>query len=416
MMELLDKYTMRNKWLEDIKKEWLETKNSFPSFLKEVSLDEKLRNEQYIQEITENFQKQMASYPRVPFHRKKWIKNTVTIIDDVLHKETILGLQDAMPSREIDEFYMEIKDFLKRVRRFSPEMTFYDIGQAIRNYIVYAVFKKIHRMKSAYCEAAFGYSMLYPFTDNYIDSATLSEVQKQDYNKLIRHKLEGKPVHPKALHHRKTCDLLQAIEDSYSRAENSTIFSLLLMMLEAQEESLRQQKKGVGLSMDERLNISLYKGGVSVLIDRFLINKELSEADLKFYLGYGLFLQLADDLQDIGEDSRKSWQTLFTFDLSSAQEEKIVNQMLNFIQKLTKEYQAENETFKNFILSNCYLLILTSLAGSKEYFSQEYLDKMEAYLPITYSFYEHFQNNRIENKDLKIQKQHMKILDSLLSN
>lgn len=415
-MVLIDKNTIKDKWLEVIKKDWLEAKDSFPDFLEEVSVDEKLRNEQYIQEITDNFQRQVTRYPRLPFHRKKWIKNTVAIIDNVLHNEAILGLHDALPSREIDEFYKEIKNFLKRVRTFSPEMTFYDIGQAIRNYIVYAVFKKIHRMKSGYSEAAFGYSMLYPFTDNYIDSTTLSEVQKQDYNKLIRHKLEGKLVHPKASHHRKTCDLLQAIEDSYSRAENSTIFSLLLMMLEAQEESLLQQKKGVGLSLEERLNISLYKGGVSVLIDRFLVNKEMTDADMKFYIGYGLFLQLADDLQDIGEDSRRSWQTLFTLDLSSAQEEKIVNQMLHFIQKLTKEYQAEDETFKNFILSNCYLLILTSLAGSKEYFSKEYLDKMEAYLPLTYSYYEQFQNNRIENKDIRIQKKHMKILDSLLSN
>jgi len=63
------------------------------------------------------------------------------------------------------------------------------------------------------------------------------------------------------------------IESEYPRDSNSTIFMLLLMMVEAQEGSMRQQNRVFTLTHEEILDISLYKGGISVLIDRFFVKK-----------------------------------------------------------------------------------------------------------------------------------------------
>ncbi len=399
---------------ELLKNEWLAAKEDFPDFLEEISTEKKQENESYTSRVSECFHKQTEQLPRLPFGRSKWKKRTLNIIFQVLYQENIIGIHNAMQQKEITAFYEELMVFLKQVRLFSPELKFDEIGQGIRNYIVYAMFKVIHHVQSGFSNAGFGYSMLYPFTDNYIDSMKPSSDEKKEYNRLIRDKLMGREVHPACEHHKKTCDLLQAIATDYPREKDDRIYTLLLLMLEAQEESLRQQNQTIMLSEEERLDISLFKGGVSVLVDRFLVNKELTPADLHFYMGFGFYLQLADDLQDIKEDSEKGHQTLFTVDLSTEREEKLVNKLLHFLNGIMNTYSAENDTFKNFVLESSNQLIYTSLCGSKEFFSREYQDRIEKYLPISLSYLEATKANSLDRQDDKIQDNYIKILDLLI--
>jgi hypothetical protein len=189
-------------------------------------------------------------------------------------------------------------------------------------------------------------------------------------------------------------------------------FQLLLLMLDAQEASLLQQNSSCELSPQDCLNISIYKGGISVFIDRYFVDKELTEADLFFYLGMGFFLQLADDLQDIGVDSANGSQTLFTLDLNPAQEENLVNKLLQFIHNIMDSYQAENNQFKNFVLLNCYQLIYTSVLRSKDFFSTEYLEKIERLLPVTRHYYDEFIRDMSIHH--KVQNTYFKMLDELI--
>jgi hypothetical protein len=300
------------------------------------------------------------------------------------------------------------------VRSFAPELTLEDIGQALRNYIVYAMFKVIHQTKTGFSMAGFGYSMLYPFTDNYIDNTKNSPEDKSEYNTLIRDKIAGREIHPRTIHQQKTCDLLQAIESEYPRDQITPAFHLLHMMLEAQENSLRQQHRGVLLSEEERLDISLYKGGISVLIDRFFVRKELTEEDILMYLGLGFFLQLADDLQDIGSDSRQGYQTLLTVDVSPDKEEKLVNKMLHLVHNTMGSFEAENNLFKNFVLANCYQLVYTSVIGSREFFSKEYLDRIEKHLPVSCAFYERVKSSFAVPADSRLHHKYLKVLDTVI--
>jgi len=412
---LLERTIIKKYCLNEIKNEWLSSKNSFPDFFTEVSEEIKNANEQYIQTVSANFQKLIKGYSRLPIKQGRWKRKTYMLLQDILYNETIIGVHHSMDQFTIDAFYMEIKDFLRHERSFSPELSIEGIGQAIRNYIVYAMFNVIHQLNPSFRMAGFGYSMLYPFTDNYIDSDQYSTQDKIEYNQLIRDKIEGKEVNPKSIHAQKTCELLQAIESEYPRDKDSRIYMLLLMILEAQEESLLQQRKSICLSYDECLDISIYKGATSVLVDRFIVKKEITEEDLIFYLGFGFFLQLADDLQDIKEDSKQGHQTLFTIDLSCEREEKIVNQMLYFIHRLMDSYHAENDSFKNFILSNCDQLIFSSLIGSKEFFSVEYIEQMEQFFSVSYSFLEKITKSPVETKDISLQMKYMKIIDDMIN-
>ena len=401
--------------LEGLKEEWLAASDVFPDFLQEVLAEKKLENEAYAKKVSEQFHQQTNRLPRLPFGRKKWKAKMLDIIFEVLYHENIIGIHESMKPTEIDAFYHELMDFLKEVRQFSPDLRFDEIGQAIRNYIVYAMFKVIHQVESGFSKAGFGYSMLYPFTDNYIDSGELSSEKKKEYNELIRDKILGKEIHPGGRHDKKTCDLLQAIASDYPREKDDRIYTLLLMMLKAQEDSLHQQRSDLLLSEEERLDISLWKGGISVLVDRFLVNKELTAQDLHFYLGFGFFLQLADDLQDIGEDSRMGYQTLFTVSLNNEQEEKLVNKLLHFLHHIMEAYSAENDTFKNFVMASSDQLVLISMLRSKEFFPSQYRSRLEQFLPVTGSYLETARANSLEQQNKKIQDNYMKVLDLLLS-
>jgi len=411
---LLEKNTIKDICLHEIRNAWLAAPDLFPDFLTEISIETKTQNEQYIQTVSEDFQKQLKSFPMNAKRRGKWKQKMIGMLDHVLSEETIIGVHYAMDQQALGAFQDELKDFLIHARKFAPELSIEEIGQAIRNYVVYAMFNEMNQIRPGFSMAGFGYSMLYPFTDNYIDNPQCSDLDKIKYNQIIRDKIEGKAVHTESMHQQKTCDLLSAIESEYPRDSDSTIFTMLSMMLEAQEDSLRQQTKGASLTLSERLDISLYKGGISVLIDRFFVKREITEDDLVFYLGFGFFLQLADDLQDIREDSRAGHQTVLTVDVSCGYKEKTANKMLHFVHQILHDFQAENDIFKNFVLNNCYQLIYSSAVGSREFFSQEYLEKLEKYLPVTYLFLGKMNKKQNENKDFRIQDKYMKIMDEMI--
>ncbi|MHB1484314.1 MAG: hypothetical protein ACYCYI_06580 [Saccharofermentanales bacterium] len=407
----IDRETIFERCIPQVRKAWLAAADEFPDFLPVISDESRLVNEDFAQSVIGSFQDQMKSFPANPFMKRKWKRKTQDLINHALFNESIIGIHDYMDQRMIGEFQDELKVFFRHVRKFSPELQIEGIGQAARNYVVYAMFKEINNVKADFCTACFGYSMLYPFTDNYIDNPKISDPEKAGYNKMIRDKIEGHEVHPGSLHQKKTCNLLQMVESSHPRNDDPTASQLLLMMLEAQVGSIRQHDISLALDEDERLDISIYKGGISVLIDRFFVDKEITAEDLDFYFGFGFFLQLADDLQDIKEDGENGSQTVFTLDTSAKHEEKIVNKMLNFVNAMFKNYNAENDEFKKFILSNCFQLVYSSVIQSKEYFSDDFLENIERYLPVSSRFFEKIQNSIGKRNNSKNQEKYIKILD-----
>jgi hypothetical protein len=413
-MILTEFISNKDKFFELIKNDWLAAGDTFPDFLPEVSKEQKLKNEAYIDTITADFNKQLKKYHRLPLGRRRWRDRTFGLLYNILEQEEVLGIHHYMNRSELEEFVNELKEFMQSARSFAPELPLPDIGQAIRNYMVYVMFKKIHLTGTGYHSAAFGYSMLYPFTDNYIDNVLLSSADKKEYNRLIHDKIEGREVHPKTAHQKKTCELLQYIETLYPRNQKPEVCQLLLLMLDAQDKSLRQQNRDFPLTDQERLDISICKGGISVLMDRVFVDQELTREDLLFYLSFGFFLQLADDLQDIKEDSTQGHSSLFTVSLSPENEERVLNRLLCYLHGIMRVYPAPNDHFKQFLLYNSYLLIYTSVIRSREFFSKDYLAKIEQLLPVSLTCLEKHLNNRLEVMDQRMQEHYLTPLDELV--
>jgi len=395
---------------KSLKPLWLSTSNEFPAFLNTISVETKTTNETYIQsngkKMSRHWNKLSTSKMQwIPYYRKRWAKKTETQLNQFLQGETILNISSYVSPDTLSNIGAELKKFLYAARQFEPDLSVSDLGQAVRNYLVYAIFLELMGKAQNFTPAIFGYSMLYPITDNYIDSNRSSE-EKRAYNMMIHDKINGVPVSPASHHDIQTCKLLSDIETVYPHDKETDIYSGLMLMLEAQQESLLQQRKEDRLPMEKRLDISLYKGGISVLIDRYLADSHISDEELRFFLGFGFVLQLADDLQDISSDLLECSQTLFTLEQNPDTLEKLVNQLLQFVYKLFQGYTFANTEFQKFLFQGTVHLLLMSTQMSQEHFNMDYLQKLETYFPVHFAFLNQYTKNSalypqgMEEKDL----------------
>lgn len=407
---------IKSSYINRISQHWIMTQHQFPDFLKEISLDNKITNEKFLDMCLEDFTSHFLSLSKGTFlHKKKWRKRILNKVNNMLCTENILGIQTILKDETLEKMQSEIGEFLFKAREFDKDLNLSDIGQAVRNYIVYIMFKELNQIERSFSQACFGYSMLYPFTDNYIDNTNLTTMEKNLYNNIIRDKIKGKKVKTQSIHQSKTCMLLDFIEFEYSRASDTSIHNLLLMMLEAQEISMTKQKNK-DLTAEERLDISIYKGGLSVLIDRYLINKPLTQEDIIFYLSFGFFLQLADDLLDISEDIKAGSQTIFSLDTSSHHLELLVNKLFIYVHNLFSSYHSINDDFKNFVLTNCYFLILYGVAESKEFLTPSYMVELEKYFPVRFSYLDSIKGRTKHLNASITQDNYSKLFDEILSN
>lgn len=370
-----------------LKDAWRQAPDTEPDFLEVYSAAAQEEKEKEISRAVEKGKAGLGEYPQSFFavrKRKEWKKRMEQLLGQFLREDALLNTKDAMDGEELGEFQDGIKEFLREVRKFDRKLALEDMGQALRNYVVYAVFRVLNGRKPQCRPAAFGYSMLYPYTDNYIDSPERTRQEKEHYNRLIADWLKGKAVKPLSGHERKTVELLWQVETDYGRPHE--VYKGLLLMLEAQENSLRQEqewKREEGTGQEEEiLGVSVYKGGVSVMMDRYFVDLPWTERDLYFYYGFGFLLQLCDDLQDIALDKEEGNPTVFSLCRSKEEAVGKVNKLLHFTEKLFAFCDTGKPAFQAFLQRNCFLLILASAVGSGEWMTDEWLDRMERRLPV----------------------------------
>lgn len=412
---VFDKDYMQGRLSERIKEIWESRSETLPDFLQQYSEREKEENELRISQNIEAFKKQLNRFPHsaiLPFRKKRWKREMEKLFKGALFEEPLLGLKGIIGKEAFKGFEQQAKVFLRRAREFDKALSMEDMGQALRNYLVYAIFLELNGLEQNCSPAIFGYSMLYPYTDNYIDSPHRTGEEKKRYNQLIMDKIKGVSYEAASVHEERTVRLLDAIEDSYERPDE--IYAGLLFMLEAQKNSQRQSEKGAGLREEDILAISIYKGGLSVLIDRYFINKPFLEGDIEFYYGFGFLLQLCDDLQDISQDKEDGSRTLFSVCEATHETEGKINKLLHYTDYIFSSYQSEQEEFKQFLLHNSYQLILFSALFSREHISGQYLLELGRRIPVSAEFLYNLKTELAFSEQGKENSVYMHMLDELM--
>lgn len=392
--------------IKGIKAEWEKQPEAFPVFLEKhpeifpaVGDMQKKENEALIEEFSARMQKKAEQRPEGKDGLKQWEQEMEQELKCFLEKEKMLSLSEWINPVLFHEFEKETKHFIDRVRGFDADLNAGQIWQAMRNYFIYAMIVEMQGERQNAADPILAYSLLYPYTDNYIDDKTTTKKEKERYNRMIARKLKGEPVLAQSALEEKTCRLLDMIGDAYEGEAKKKVIGTLLQLLEAQNYSIRQQKAGI--SEDEILGISIWKGSTSVLADYLFATQDWREKEEGFYLRFGFLLQLVDDLQDMEEDKKEGSHTLMIKAAEQKRLEGQVNRLLWFIWDTVRAFEPRNPGLKGFVLKNCVEITLLSVAMSAQHFLKEYIKALEPYLPLSVEFIKKMKKQQKKGKHVQ---------------
>jgi hypothetical protein len=281
-------------------------------------------------------------------------------------------------------------EFVRAARRFDPSISGSDIYQAGRNAWTMNGLQLLMGLPVQLTPSVLAYSLLYPYTDNYLDDPALAEDDKLEFSRRFARRLAGEPVEPQQNLERTVYSLVNMIEGHYPRASHAQVYHSLLAIHRAQEKSVRLLRhKASPYDMDV-LGISLEKGGTSVLADGYLVAGNLTPAQANSLFGWGAFLQLADDLQDVEQDRRDGLSSLFSQTAGRWPLDGITDRTLQFghqvLQSLAWSRGPHAILLKEMMAWATSQLVVGAVGRASRYYSRRYLWEMEAHSPFRFGF------------------------------
>ncbi len=288
-----------------------------------------------------------------------------------------------------DEFYDSTAEFARKAQHFDERIQAEEVGQALRNVWIANSIQMLLDMEVGFSPAIFGYSMLYPYTDNYLDDPKVPVESKKRFNRKLGLRLAGDRVQPLDARQRDVFRLIDPIESQYPRTQFPEVYCSLTAIHQAQVSSLIQQRRDRPPNVHASLRLSIAKGGASVLADGFLAAGTLSRAEADFCFGYGVFLQLLDDLQDVRTDALARHTTLFTLGAAKESLDRITSRLYRFMNHVvaspSRFAPPRFDDRKDLILRNCTFLLVGAVSEHHDLFTGPYLQEIEARWPLDFA-------------------------------
>jgi hypothetical protein len=303
----------------------------------------------------------------------------------------LLRLIDLPLEAVYDARFLEsTRRFLQAARDFDPGLSVASAYQALRNVWIMNSLQFDLGLPVEHTDAVFAYSMVYPYLDNVLDDAGTSETEKLALVAKLKDWLEGAERGADTPREEKLRDLVKIIERRCARPDFPGVYQSLLAIYNAQVKSLLQQRVAASPSPEDILAISLEKGGTSVLADGYLVAGRLEPADEDFCFGFGTFLQLADDLQDIAEDARCGHRTLFSRQIGHApldgQAVKLGRYLAAVLERARAGATPRRSALCDAIGSGLSLMFLESVGKHPDYFSRGFVRRSKQSFPLRFSY------------------------------
>lgn len=294
------------------------------------------------------------------------------------------------------------REFMQMARGFDPDVALEDIFQASRNLWIINSLQIMMNEPVKLSGSIFAYSMLYPYTDNYLDNPSISSDEKMEFSMRFRQRLQGQKVIPANNMEKLIFDLVSMIENDWDRDNFPGVYESLLGIHDAQTKSIRLMTSKSAIPEDLLCSICIEKGGTSVLADGYMINGKLSEDQERFCFGFGAFLQFVDDIQDVDEDTKGELCTLFTHAAKSNLLEVYTNKTIDFGKNVMGNLKCFSSSVlddmsKLMIKSNAFLLN-EAVALNSQYFSSDYAAQFEKSSPFRFEFIRKRRSNLEANR------------------
>jgi hypothetical protein len=284
------------------------------------------------------------------------------------------------------------KGFIRQARQFDPAVSGDDIFQAGRNVWTMNGLQILLGIPVQVTPAVFAYSLLYPYSDNYLDDPNVPAAAKVAFNERFGRRLIGEVVEPANAAEGTIFGLVSMIEGQYGRRTHPQVHESLLAIHHAQERSVRLLRRSAPPYEVDVLGISLEKGGASVLADGYLVANTLTPGQAAFMFGLGAFLQLADDLQDVQADGRAGLLTVFSHAAGRWPLDTLADRTWRFglrvLQGLVHFPTPEAAPLKELMVPAFRQLLTNAVAGAGRLFTHEYLEELEPHSPFRFAFLE----------------------------
>lgn len=275
-------------------------------------------------------------------------------------------------------------------RRFDQSLGMAAIIQACRNAWTASGMQPLLGMPVKLTRSILGYSLLYPYSDNYLDKDNLAVDEKLRFSQRFLRMLRGDAVIAANHQDMAIAALIKLIESEYPRAEYPEVFDSLVAIHRAQENSLRQFLQARSLEPVDVLRVSSEKGGTSVLADACLLRPALTTDEIRFAFEWGVLLQLGDDLQDVQDDLERGSVTLFSLTAASGKPmDSLAVQLLNYGEKVghtMAKLPNGQPHLKELLQMSWRSLIIGAIAISGKFFSREFLTQAERASPFRFQF------------------------------
>jgi hypothetical protein len=362
---------------------WKEDPAYLPPFEDTFTVDEQAAREVRLDQFLKSVEAELRHLPRTRSERQQ-VRRRITSAFERFAKSA-LNLEDKHLELLLNNGFSTVATQLARqARRFDPAVRIADILQASRNAWTAGGLQMLLGQDMRLTPSIFAYSMLYPYTDNYLDDPAMPRETKLGFSDRFRRRLAGDRVAPRTDREAAVWRLVNLIEEQYPRADWPQVFASLLSIHRAQENSLRFLHLGPCADEVDVVRLSFEKGGTSVLADGYLVAGSLSYEDAQSIFDWGVLLQLVDDLQDLQRDLSERVLTVFTHAARHQPLDELTTRTLCFGQKVMDrlaQMPKGSGVLREMIQKSYWSLLIWSAGESGDLYTEKYLAELGTHSP-----------------------------------
>lgn len=319
------------------------------------------------------------------------------------YTQEIIGFEpEIMQALRAYGFEDAIRQFARMARQFDPSISIMDIYQAGRNLWSMNFVQLLLGLPVEVTPSAFAYSMLYPYTDNYLDDPQVSVDAKRLFNRRFAMRLAGEIVKPLNKREERIFTLVEKVETQHDRRHLPQVYESLQAIHKAQTRSLNLLQGDASPYAVDILGICFEKGGTSVLADGYLVAGDLTPSQREKMFAYGALTQLVDDLEDAQNDRNAGLMTVFSQTMGRWRLDEVTNRTLNFGEQVVGILAADAPPFLDPLMTMFKdavpLVVFQAAAGQRRYFSRDYVLNMQAHFPLRFRAMDGFQKRIVRKR------------------
>jgi hypothetical protein len=378
-----------NNLVGDFKNRWWACDSKLPDLGPAYTIRQQLEKEKEMEEHLGALYHELRKPPPPPDEVETVQEHMIELFINIA--KASLGLDDHHFDYLLGKGLREVTaEFTRMARRFDPLIKDEDIYQAYRNSSSMHLMQLLLSLPVEVTPSVFGFSMLYPYTDNYLDDPSVPPQEKKGFNTRFRLRIQGEKPEPANPHEEIVWRLIDTIEEQYDRFQYPHIFESLLAIQDAQIKSMELLQKQNSPYEIDVMGTSFEKGGAAALADGFLVAGCLTPEQQEFVFFYGVYTQLVDDLEDLHDDRRRGINTIFSQTASRWPLDGVTNKMFHFgrqaLQALGTFEGADVEPLRE-MMGICFTpMLIDSASTAGRFYTRPYLRKLQTHFPFRFSF------------------------------